>query len=141
MPKNKNSSKSATDMPSELKDKFSELDSLLTDIETNFQPLLQTSLIEMTEKLNALERAKMDLVAVYSLNSLFWMYLNISGINPKDHPIKQEMDRIKEYMARVKEIQDKALAPKLDKPAAKRFVKSALWQAAVKGTQKNDKPK
>lgn len=33
-------------------------------------------------------------------------------------------------MNRVKEIQDKEKAPKLDVSASKRFVKSALWQAA-----------
>lgn len=41
-------------------------------------------------------------------------------------------------MGRVKEIQDKVNAPKLDKNASKRFVKSALWQAAqnkVKGNR------
>lgn len=35
-------------------------------------------------------------------------------------------------MNRVKEIQDKEKAPKLDVAASKRFVKSALWQAAQK---------
>jgi hypothetical protein len=38
-------------------------------------------------------------------------------------------DRIRSYMNRVKDIQDKANAPKVDKGAAKRFVKSSLWQA------------
>lgn len=32
-------------------------------------------------------------------------------------------------MKRVKDIQDKADAPKVDKGAAKRLVKSSLWQA------------
>lgn len=35
-------------------------------------------------------------------------------------------------MNRVKEIQDKEKAPKLDVSASKRFVRSALWQAAQK---------
>ena len=38
-------------------------------------------------------------------------------------------------MARVKQIQDKANAPKLDKGAANRFVKNALWAAAHKESQ------
>ena len=33
-------------------------------------------------------------------------------------------------MARVKEIEDKAKAPKIDRPAVKRFVRNALWQQA-----------
>ena len=38
-------------------------------------------------------------------------------------------------MNRVKDIQDKAKAAKVDKSAAKRFIKHALWQQA-KGKQK-----
>ena len=48
-------------------------------------------------------------------------------------------DRIRSYMNRVKDIQDKANAPKVDKGAAKRFVKSSLWQAA-KAKTKEDMP-
>ena len=43
-------------------------------------------------------------------------------------------DRIKSYMARVKEIEDKANMPKVDAQAAKRFVKAALWQQAHEST-------
>jgi len=35
-------------------------------------------------------------------------------------------------MSRVKEIQDKQLAPRLDVDASKRFVRNALWNAAQK---------
>ena len=43
-------------------------------------------------------------------------------------------DRIKGYMGRVKEIEDKEKAPKLDKEASKRFIRSALWLEAQKKT-------
>lgn len=42
-------------------------------------------------------------------------------------------------MNRVKEIQDKEKAPKLDVSASKRFVKSALWQAAQSKTEPDEK--
>ncbi|KAK6180986.1 hypothetical protein SNE40_008939 [Patella caerulea] len=121
-----------TEIPTELKGKLAALDTSLTGLESSLEPLLKTSLSEMSSKLEPLDCAKMDLVAAYAINSLFWVYLNVNGINPKEHPIKQELDRIRGYMSRVKEIQDKAKAPKLDKEASKRFVKSALWQAALK---------
>ena len=38
-------------------------------------------------------------------------------------------------MNRVKEIQEKQKAPKIDKDASKRFVRSALWQMAHKKAQ------
>jgi len=37
-------------------------------------------------------------------------------------------------MSRVKEIQDKQLAPRLDVGASKRFVRNALWDTAQKMT-------
>ena len=41
-------------------------------------------------------------------------------------------------MGRVKEIEDRAKAPKIDKGAAKRFVRNALWQQAHKQAAKPD---
>lgn len=48
-------------------------------------------------------------------------------------------DRIRSYMDRAKNIQDLAKAPKIDKAASKRFVKSALWKAAQKQASEADK--
>ena len=42
-------------------------------------------------------------------------------------------DRIRSYMGRVKEIEDKAKAPKINKDASKRFVRNALWAQAQSG--------
>ncbi|WAR20087.1 C1D-like protein [Mya arenaria] len=47
-------------------------------------------------------------------------------------------DRIRGYMNRVKEVQDKEKAPKLNVMASKRFIKSALWQAAQKQDNEQD---
>ncbi|XP_067680523.1 nuclear nucleic acid-binding protein C1D-like [Haliotis asinina] len=119
-------------IPSEMKEKLASFDTALTNLETELKPLLAKPRMEFFEKLEPLDMGKMDLVASYAVNSLFWMYLNVCGINPKDHPIKQELERVRGYMNRVKEIQDKAKAPKVNSGAAKRMVKSALWQAAQK---------
>ncbi|KAH3851410.1 hypothetical protein DPMN_093891 [Dreissena polymorpha] len=127
--------KGSSEIPHELRGKLSAFDSALTDVENKFEPLLKVSQVELNTQLNSLDKAKLDLVAAYSINSLFWMYLNISGVNPKDHGIKQELDRIRSYMNRVKEIQDRKKAPKLNVQASKRMVKSALWQAAQKSLQ------
>lgn len=118
------------DIPSELRGKLAAFDSALTTVEERFQPLLDTPLNELNATLSTIDKAKLDLVAAYSINSLFWMYLNVCGVNPKDHGIKQELDRIRSYMNRVKEIQDREKAPSLNVDASKRFVKSALWKAA-----------
>ncbi|KAJ8317234.1 hypothetical protein KUTeg_005138 [Tegillarca granosa] len=122
-------------IPEELKEKLASFDSSLSQVESVLQPLLQCPQNELFEKLSPLDRAKVELVGGYTINSLFWMYLNVCGLNPKEHSVKQELDRIRSYMNRVKECQDKAKAPKLDKGASKRFVKSALWQAAKSKNQ------
>ncbi|KAL8566118.1 hypothetical protein ACOMHN_051844 [Nucella lapillus] len=111
---------------------------LCYEIESTLQPLLSTSNTDLLEKLGPLDTAKLDLVAVYSINSLFWMYLNVCGVNPKDHPVKNELDRICSYMGRIKEAQDAMNRPKLDKAAAKRFVKHSLWQK--KASRRGDSP-
>ena len=41
-------------------------------------------------------------------------------------------------MNRVKEVEEKQKAPKINKDAAKRFVRSALWQQAQQKTHKTE---
>lgn len=72
------------------------------------------------------EKVKYDLFLSYSLTSLYWVYLRTQGEEPAGH-IKSELDRVKKYMDRSKQIHDRKSMPKLDQGAAKRFVKSGLW--------------
>lgn len=60
------------------------------------------------------------------------MYLNVSGIDPRQHPIKDEMERVKTYMAKLKEASSSApkrSAQRIDKAAANRFLRAALPDA------------
>ncbi|XP_075721927.1 ribosomal RNA processing 47 isoform X1 [Rhipicephalus microplus] len=93
--------------------------------------------IILAGQLSPLDKARLDLTLLYSLNSLFWMYLCTLGEDPKQHSVRQELDRVKEYMTRAKQIADKAKAPKLVAGAAQRFVRNALW-TATDGGQKDD---
>ena len=59
--------------------------------------------------------------------------------SPPTFPLpKTELDRIKECMTRMKELEDRQKAPKINKDAAKRFVRSALWQQAQQKTHKTE---
>merc|ERR1711915_552808 len=91
---------------------------------------------KISESLTPLERAKLDLANAYALNSIFFQYLSTRGVSIKDSALKFELDRIKECMNRVKEVEAKQNAPKLNKDAAKRFIRSALWQQAQQKTHK-----
>ncbi|CAB1338657.1 unnamed protein product [Coregonus sp. 'balchen'] len=77
--------------------------------------------------MDPLEQAKLDLTSAYSLNSLFWS--NVLGhTRNKPQTIKQELERIRTDMNRVKEITDRRKVASLDKAAASRFLRNALWE-------------
>uniref|UniRef100_A0A672H062 Nuclear nucleic acid-binding protein C1D n=1 Tax=Salarias fasciatus TaxID=181472 RepID=A0A672H062_SALFA len=70
------------------------------------------------------------------VETLFHLYLVTQGVNPREHGIKQELERIRTYMNRVKEITDKKKAARLDKGAASRFVRNALYEPDDKDSRK-----
>ncbi|KFQ10445.1 Nuclear nucleic acid-binding protein C1D, partial [Leptosomus discolor] len=116
------------DYPTEIHDYLAAFEKSLDSVDEMLKTMMSVSRSELLQKLDPLEQAKLDLVSVYTLNSMFWVYLATQGINPKKHPVKQELERIRTYMNKVKEIADKKKASKLDKGAASRFVRSALWE-------------
>ncbi|KAK2177884.1 hypothetical protein NP493_574g01040 [Ridgeia piscesae] len=124
--------------PTELQERLTDFDDALTQVEEVLKPLHSVPLSDIHTKLSTLDKAKLDLVGVYTINSLFWMYLNTRGEDPKEHAVKQELERIQRYMKRLQEVQDKEKAPKLNKDASKRFIRSALWQQAHKEAEQPD---
>ncbi|CAF0853620.1 unnamed protein product [Didymodactylos carnosus] len=67
-----------------------------------------------------------------------WSYLRTRGIDPKQTQLKPELDRVKSYMEKMKMIIDKQDAPKVDKSAAVRLLRNALWQKAQGKNTKTD---
>ncbi|XP_058242352.1 nuclear nucleic acid-binding protein C1D [Hemibagrus wyckioides] len=117
---------SLEDYPTEIAEYLTGFLTSLNSVQNVIQTLMSLSKGDHL-KLGPLEQAKLDLLSAYALNSLFWMYLVTQGVNPKDHGIKLELERIRTYMNRIKEITDKKKASRLDKHAASRFVRNALW--------------
>ncbi|XP_014673989.1 PREDICTED: nuclear nucleic acid-binding protein C1D-like [Priapulus caudatus] len=115
-------------IPHEIQDRVKNFHESIINIETIMKPMLSKPHNDLHEKLLPIEKAKMDLMVAYTVNSMFWMFLNASGENTKEHPVKQELERLRGYMHKVKQIVDKEKAARLDKDAAKRFVKHALWE-------------
>ncbi|XP_066535409.1 nuclear nucleic acid-binding protein C1D [Hoplias malabaricus] len=130
---------SGEDYPTEITEYLSGFESSLGSVQNVIQTFMSVSKGEHL-KLDPLEQAKLDLMSAYTLNSLFWMYLVTQGVNPKEHGIKQELERIRTYMNRVKEITDKKKAARLDKGAASRFVRNALWDAEDKDKESTGHP-
>ncbi|NWR44376.1 C1D protein, partial [Regulus satrapa] len=113
--------------PTEIHDYLAAFEKSLGSVDEMLKTMMSVSRSELMQ-LDPLEQAKLDLVLVYTLNSMFWVYLATQGINPKEHPVKQELERIRTYMNKVKEITDKKKAAKLDKGAASRFLRNAFWE-------------
>uniref|UniRef100_A0A224YYM4 Nuclear nucleic acid-binding protein C1D n=1 Tax=Rhipicephalus zambeziensis TaxID=60191 RepID=A0A224YYM4_9ACAR len=125
------------EFPDEIKEQSRAFHSALLNVKETLSPILAANQEVVTEELSPLDKARLDLTLLYSLNSLFWMYLCTVGEDPKQHSVRRELDRVKEYMTRAKQIADKAKAPKLVAGAAQRFVRNALW-TATDGRQKDD---
>jgi exosome complex protein LRP1 len=66
---------------------------------------------------------------IVTLIILYIVYLTTQGVNPKDHSIKHELDRIQKYMHKANIIGGrlKGEVPRINKGAAKRFVRNALY--------------
>ncbi|KAG8184731.1 hypothetical protein JTE90_019333 [Oedothorax gibbosus] len=125
------------DIPSEILEDLQSFHENLKKMEETLNPLIKTNVNSLDVKLLPLDRARLNLISGYALNSLYWMYLNTLGEDPKHHKIKRELERYKSFMQTVKEITDKDKAPVLDKGAAKRFLRNALWEPS--GDQSSNK--
>ncbi|TDH01502.1 hypothetical protein EPR50_G00181170 [Perca flavescens] len=124
------------DYPHEIDEQLKCFDSSISSIKTMLEKLMSMPRNDLLQKLDPLDQAKLDLMSAYTLNSLFWMYLVTQGVNPREHGIKQELERIRTYMNKVKEITDRKKAARLDKGAAARFVRNALYNADEKDSRK-----
>ncbi|XP_038212403.1 nuclear nucleic acid-binding protein C1D-like [Zerene cesonia] len=71
---------------------------------------------------------ELDLFLAFTLNSLHWIQLRIQGIDPSTHPIKHELQRVKAAIQKWQEVQDRDKRPTMDIDAAKRFIKSGLYE-------------
>ncbi|CAL9687855.1 unnamed protein product [Knipowitschia caucasica] len=127
---------SSEDYPHEIDDQLTGFDAASSSVQSVVDTLISMPRNDLLQKLDPLDQAKLDLMSVYSLNSLFWMYLVTQGINPREHGIKQELERIRTYMNKVKEITDKKKAARLNKGAASRFLRNALYDPEEKKAAK-----
>ncbi|XP_077438262.1 nuclear nucleic acid-binding protein C1D [Vanacampus margaritifer] len=124
------------DYPYEIDEQLKGFELSVSTVKTMLNTLIAMPRNELEQKLGPLDQAKLDLMSAYTLNSLFWMYLVTQGINPREHGVKQELERIRTYMSRVKDITDKKKAARVDKAAAGRFLRNALFDPEEKASKK-----
>ncbi|XP_017065218.1 nuclear nucleic acid-binding protein C1D [Drosophila eugracilis] len=116
------------------------LDKSLQD-DTNMQEILKTfnSSIDVLEAdmekalalraghtLTTNEQIKLDSYLAYLNSTLYWIHLKLQGVDVSKHGVMHDLGRAKELLARDKEINESLAAPRLDMPAANRFIAAGI---------------
>ncbi|GAB0089089.1 uncharacterized protein DMENIID0001_035680 [Sergentomyia squamirostris] len=115
--------------------KILNLDVALDDVDS----AVERALCIKQETLTPEERVKLDIFLSYALNSLYFIHLKLQGNDVTEHPVKHELARVREAMLRQKQIHDKkTMMPRVNVPAATRFVKHSLWEQQEKKNGKQD---
>ena len=99
-------------VPDEVKKALDNFDKALDNIEKVVKPFVKNPVKDVIPKLEPLENAKLNVAISYSLNSLFYMYLKTQGSNPNNHPVKQDLERVKRYMEKIKNSSGKSSSEK-----------------------------
>lgn len=128
-------------LPEELEEVCTEFHQRLQEAKQKLKPLCSHSREELHEEIgeDLVEHASLDLSVAFAVNSLFWCYLCTQGVNTAEHPIKHELDRIKEHMARVQsmKLERRGRTTTVNKDAAKRVVQSGIWTPDKQKQEKN----
>ncbi|EFO18313.1 nuclear DNA-binding protein C1D, partial [Loa loa] len=115
-------------IPPEVVEQLRRFNEALTVLEDTYQKHFSNSLEANTQR-PPLEKLEIDLMSVFVINSLYWMLLCTHGQKPKDNELLQnEINRTKEYMGRLKQLEERKTAPCLNQRAARSFVRNALWE-------------
>ncbi|KAG2177084.1 hypothetical protein INT43_007740 [Umbelopsis isabellina] len=103
------------------------LNTRLDTITKLLEPLVCAPLNETVGKLSTLERCQLYVLLSYTLNTTIFIYLKTQGENPKEHAVIRELERVTQYVGKIKAAQgSKKSTLTVDKAAAHRFVKGAL---------------
>ncbi|XP_038695631.1 nuclear nucleic acid-binding protein C1D-like [Tripterygium wilfordii] len=100
-------------------------------VEAHLPELLSLSDPEVLAKLPPLQRAQSLLLLAKATTALFTLRLRCSGIQPDDHPVKTELERLNLYQDKLERFIDLSRAPlrpstTLNYQAATRFIENSL---------------
>jgi exosome complex protein LRP1 len=113
---------------SDVKDLVEDMSGSIDDLEAALAPLLNATLSSSVSKLPLLDKAKLYVLATYAIDSVLFSYIRLNGKNVKDHPVVQEIMRVRSYFNKIKEVEAGPVQRNttLDKDAAARFIKHGL---------------
>ncbi|CAH1113330.1 unnamed protein product [Psylliodes chrysocephalus] len=94
------------------------------------------------EHLTLKEKIDYDLFVAYTLNTLYWLYLRTKNADPNKNDVKNQLNRVKEYMMKAKQAHERqTIRPKIDQAVANRFVKHGIQYKEGDGSPINKKTK
>ncbi|KAH9895550.1 Sas10/Utp3/C1D family-domain-containing protein [Xylariomycetidae sp. FL2044] len=113
--------------PANILPQLERLDDNIDNLEEALQPLLK-SIPDVASQLPLLDKAKLYVLVTYSLESMLFSSLRLSGVDAKEHPVFKELTRVRQYFDKIKNIETPPEKPTmtLNKEAAIRFLKSDL---------------
>eukprot|EP00435_Cladocopium_sp_Y103_P020489 s411_g5.t1 len=135
-------------LASETHAKVAAVQNSLQVVEKHLGPLLSKTSKEVGRHLEALENAELQVSLAYAAASLYFCHLLSQGVDPSDHPIRQELDRIQLYFKKVRTAVEGAAEKevsreraRVDVEAAKRIVQHFAHAAEASAQRRNDAPR
>ncbi|KAF7337689.1 Nuclear nucleic acid-binding protein C1D [Mycena sanguinolenta] len=115
-----------------LKARLASLTASLDGLESSLAPLFAQTLPETTLALAPIEQAKLQTLLPYIVYDLVFIYLKSKGIDPKTHPVVEELTRVKKYFDKISAAENpETQRAHIDKAAATRFIKHAITQSKL----------
>ncbi|CAG9816288.1 unnamed protein product [Phaedon cochleariae] len=107
-----------------IQQKLTNFNNSIGKIDQMLETLLKS---DIYEKLSLKQKVDYDLFLAYNLNTLYWLYLRSKNEDPNKNDVKNQLNRIKEYMVKAKQAHERqTIRPKIDQQAAERFVKHGV---------------
>merc|ERR1712233_22107 len=125
-----------SELPDEIKSKCEEFLKRLDAMSEALKPVTEIDQSSRS-KMDPWDQAKLDLLSVYSINSLAWLYQVANGVDPKKTSLIDELQRIQANMKKIKEIEDKKKRITVNSEEAKRIVSHELHEYESKKPRAN----
>ncbi|XAR71452.1 hypothetical protein NMG60_11028712 [Bertholletia excelsa] len=123
--------KENTVVPDSVVEAVSRTSKNIEELRTHFLEFLSLCDIQVLGETEPLQRAQSLLLLAKATTTLFTLRLRCSGVNPDDHPVKTELERLRLYQNKLERCIDLSKAPlrpstKLNYQAATRFIEHSL---------------
>ncbi|KAJ9161663.1 hypothetical protein NKR19_g2066 [Coniochaeta hoffmannii] len=111
----------------DIKPQLEDLGASIDNLEAALRPLID-DVGSVASKLPLLDKAKLNVMTCYAIESLLFSALRLNGVDAKEHPIFAELTRVKQYFAKIQKIENPPAErdSTVDTRAAIRFIRSDL---------------